>query len=247
MKVNRGPSLALLSFIINKSETAEFRSDLKVASFAFFLFGCAYFAMHTFTYLFFVSTITLMYSFSGKNRPAWSNGLKGLSNAVRYYELYGGRTSTMQLEGDKPWGGNTNILARKKQIPSKDYGPKDVIRICLQALQSNDDPQLDHGACVVMSFKSPSGMLSEGRLDPAQYGRFLRSTEPYNLLVDFKQAETIGPLESMSEDETRVRQGVLLKSFENFSGEAEQAAFDFYLTKTNEMWLLDVILARERP
>lgn len=67
-----------------------------------------------------------------------------------------------------PWGGDLAILRRKKQVPTEAYGPKDVIRICLLALQSNDDPQLDHGAAVVMQFKSPNGLLSQGGLDPAR-------------------------------------------------------------------------------
>jgi len=50
----------------------------------------------------------------------------------------------------KPWSGSRSILVRKGQIPSSKYSPRDVVSICLAALQNNDDPQLDHGAAVVM-------------------------------------------------------------------------------------------------
>ena len=46
------------------------------------------------------------------------------------------------------------------------------------------------------AFKSPSGVLAQGQLDPAGYGRFLRSTE-YVTLVDFASAELIGEMEVM--------------------------------------------------
>jgi hypothetical protein len=50
----------------------------------------------------------------------------------------------------KPWKGVRDMLPRKGQIPLPSYGPKDVCKIILAALQNNDDPQLDHGACVAL-------------------------------------------------------------------------------------------------
>ena len=138
-----------------------------------------------------------------------------------------------------------DILKRKKQVPDPAYAPKDVVRTCLSALQNNDDPQLDHGACVVLEFRSPAGPLSEGGLDPSEYGRFLRSTHPYNALLDFKSAEAIGDPESISGNEFTIRQGVKLKSFEDYTGTSKETLFDFYLSKHNDTWLLDVILHRE--
>jgi len=60
----------------------------------------------------------------------------------------------------KPWRGTRDILRRRGQVPTNDYEPADVCRIVLRALQSNDDPQLDHGACVALEFKSPKGLLA---------------------------------------------------------------------------------------
>jgi len=54
------------------------------------------------------------------------------------------------LGNNKPWNGSKAILKRKGQYPQPNLEPKDIIRICLAALQHNDDPQLDHGASVVM-------------------------------------------------------------------------------------------------
>lgn len=58
---------------------------------------------------------------------------------------------------DAPWKGTTDSLKRRKQIPLPEYDPRKVVQICLDALQVNDEPQLDHGCCVLLSFKSPNG------------------------------------------------------------------------------------------
>lgn len=130
-------------------------------------------------------------------------------------------------------------------MPDPSYAPKDVVRTCLSALQNNDDPQFDHGACVVLEFKSPVGPLSEGGLDPSEYGRFLRSTPPYNALIEFKSAEAVGNPEVLAGNEYTVKQCVKLKSFEDFAARSEETFFDFYLSKHKDLWLIDVILHRE--
>ena len=43
----------------------------------------------------------------------------------------------------------------------------------------------------VREFKSSTGVLGTSGLDPAAYGRFLRSTD-YSVLIDFKSASFIG-------------------------------------------------------
>ena len=149
------------------------------------------------------------------------------------------------LKGDGanvPWKGTTEILKRRKQVPSSEYDPQTVVRKCLQALQTNDDPQLDHGSCVLLAFKSPFGMLSQGGLDPAGYGRFLRSTN-YQILLDNSDFDLVDdplPLQ----DSLSVRQRVLVKGW-NLNGNVEKKIFDFYLSKFGENWLVDVILAVE--
>jgi hypothetical protein len=81
------------------------------------------------------------------------------------------------IQGTTPWKGNRGILKRKFQVPSQEYAPQQVVLKVLDALQVCDDPQLDHGSCVLLEFRSPQGPLSQGKLDPAEYGRFLRNTE----------------------------------------------------------------------
>ena len=120
----------------------------------------------------------------------------------------------------KKWKGTREILKRKNQIPDAKYSHVDVCKIVLSALQNNDEPQLDHGACVALydhiflnekinikftfsfetfiiyiqnilrEFKSPTGILASEGLDPAGYGRFLRSTK-YSSLIDFKSFELL--------------------------------------------------------
>eukprot|EP01038_Epipyxis_sp_PR26KG_P008598 gene8598-11618_t len=142
---------------------------------------------------------------------------------------------------DVPWKGTRSILGRKKQIPSQDYDAQQVIRICLDALVINDDPQLDHGCCVLLSFMSPIGPLAESGLDPAGYGRFLRSTD-YGVLLDHKKAEFVGPPEWLTPDQTKMKQKIRIESFNITNGKASQTIFSFYLSKIDFFWLVDVIL-----
>lgn len=97
----------------------------------------------------------------------------------------------------------------------------------------------------MLEFKSPAGPLSEGGLDPSEYGRFLRSTPPYNNLLDFKSAEAAGDPEVIAGNEYTVKQGVKLRSFEDYAGKSAETFFDFYLSRHNDTWLIDVILHRE--
>jgi hypothetical protein len=142
-------------------------------------------------------------------------------------------------ESSAAWKGSTEILKRKKQVPLSEYSPQTVVTKCLEALQCNDDPQLDHGCCVLLSFKSPTGLLSQGGLDPAGYGRFLRSTN-YDILIDNSKFDLIGEPVTL-QDSLSIRQRVQVTAW----GNALTRLFDFYLSKFNDMWLVDVVLACE--
>ena len=63
-------------------------------------------------------------------------------------------------------------------MPLAKYSAKEVMNILLEALQSNDDPQLDNGAAVVLMFATSDGTLNESGLSPSQYGKFLREQYP---------------------------------------------------------------------
>jgi hypothetical protein len=143
----------------------------------------------------------------------------------------------------KPWSGNRSILKRKKQIPDAKYSPQEVVKICLDALVVNDDPQLDHGCLVVLEFKSPSGPLAEGKLDPREYGQFLRSSE-YNLLLEYETAELVGEPKSFK-DGLSVIQKVLITGWQDLdesSKPKDKKYYNFYLSKIDGKWLVDVIL-----
>lgn len=146
---------------------------------------------------------------------------------------------TMNLK----WKGDRMSLRRRKQVPLPEYSPQKVIEIVLRALQVNDDPQLDHGACVLLEFKSPTGPLADGGLDPAEYGRFLRDTE-YSLLIDHSIAECLGSPVTL-QDGFSVKQPVKIKGFslEDFSSITK--TFDFYLSQFDECWLIDVVLLQK--
>lgn len=146
------------------------------------------------------------------------------------------------LQGSTPWSGRTDILVRRKQVPDSSYGPQEVVRKCLDAFQVNDDPQLDHGCCVLLGFKSPLGPLAESGLDPAAYGRFLRASPDYSLLVDHSNSDLIGEPEPIK-DSLSVRQSVKVQGWRLGSG-SEVKNFDFYLTKIDDKWLIDVVLIR---
>jgi hypothetical protein len=156
-----------------------------------------------------------------------------LANDPRLGEYLKGQGYAMRA-----WSGSRDSLKRRKQVPDPSYTPADVVQLCLRALQNNDEPQLDHGACVVLEFKSPSGVLAEGGLDPAGYGHFLRTTMPYSILIDFSKAELKGS-EVQLKDSLSVRQEVIVKGL---SGDT--ALFDFYLSKHDNTWLIDAILAK---
>jgi hypothetical protein len=106
----------------------------------------------------------------------------------------------------------------------------------LSALQNNDEPQLDHGACVVLEFKSPGGVLDSCGLDPGKYGSFLRSE--YGTILDFRTAEFLGEAEDGG-DSLSKRQRIQVLPF----GDGKHSTFDFYLSKHEDLWLVDVIVA----
>ncbi|KAJ1436819.1 hypothetical protein B484DRAFT_445470 [Ochromonadaceae sp. CCMP2298] len=145
------------------------------------------------------------------------------------------------IQGTTPWKGTRDILKRKKQVPSDQYVPQEVVQKVLDALQICDDPQLDHGPCVLLEFKSPKGPLATSNLDPAVYGRFLRSTE-YGLLIDHTMANLMGEPEEL-QDSLSVKQKVRVSGYgDSGMGALKTLDFDFYLSLVDSCWLIDVVL-----
>ena len=165
---------------------------------------------------------------------------KKMENDVAFQEFMSGP------EG-KPWRGTREILKRRKQVPNEEYGPQDVCKVVLSALQSNDDPQLDHGACVALEFKSPNGVLASTGLDPAGYGRFIRSSE-YSNLIDFKSLKLLGQAEQLR-DSLSVRQSIEISNWvhgiESIASVNTKTLYDFYLSKVGNCWLIDAILIKK--
>lgn len=151
----------------------------------------------------------------------------------------------MEAGAGKKWKGTRDILKRRLQTPAPEYSAQDVVLKCLKALKNNDDPQLDHGSCVVLEFSSPQGTIKSSGLDPAEYGLFLR--ESYPALLDFKEAELIGkPIELLGAEE-QVMQHVKVSGWTSggLGSKPGETFFDFYLTKSSHnLWLIDVILAK---
>ena len=96
---------------------------------------------------------------------------------------------------------------------------------------------------MVLEFKSPTGPLAEGGLDPAGYGRFIRDSDTHNALIDFKNADMIGEPVSLG-DSLSVRQSVKIVDWQSSDTNRGDKVFDFYLTNCNGQWLIDVILCK---
>lgn len=141
-----------------------------------------------------------------------------------------------------PWKGTRQILKRKKQIPDPSYSPIQVINLCMNALSINDDPQLDHGCCVLLEFASPNGPLREKNLDPAAYARFLRSSD-YSLLIDHNRYELNGDLKTIRNGNS-VIQAVDVFGYRDESGNIPSNTFDFFLSQVEGKWFVDVVVLR---
>ena len=141
----------------------------------------------------------------------------------------------MAGEGSKEWRGTKTGLERRGELPDPKYSPIDVIRIVLKALQTNDYPQLDHGACVVLEFKSPAGPLAIFS-NPAELGAYLRKS--YENLVDFKEAKLVG--------ESKVVGSIMQQSVEVIPWESSipSESYTFYLTQVENTWLVDAIIKK---
>jgi len=141
----------------------------------------------------------------------------------------------MAGEGSKEWRGTKTGLERRGELPDPKYSPIDVIRIVLKALQTNDYPQLDHGACVVLEFKSPTGPLAIFS-NPAELGAYLRKS--YENLVEFKEAKLVG--------ESKVVGSIMQQSVDVIPWESSipSESYTFYLTQVDNIWLVDAIIKK---
>ena len=143
------------------------------------------------------------------------------------------------LEGKpRKWSGRWDIMQRRGQMPSPEYSPVEVVVTILKALKNNDDPQIDHGAAVVLAFASPDGALKQSGVDPAQYGLFLSTNYP--ALLDFKSAELLGDTKIIDITTTTFRQPIRASGWSGANGD-----FEFILTRCGETspWLVDTIVA----
>ena len=145
-------------------------------------------------------------------------------------------------EYSKTWRGTKTMLERRGETPSPNHNAIDVIRILLKALKSNDYPQLDHGACVLLEFKSPTGPLAVFS-NPAELGSYFRKNYPN--LVDFKEAKLSGNLIDIKPTGTSegvtiesVKQLVEIYTYDDIKGEN----YDLFLSKIDGLWLVDAIV-----
>jgi len=94
------------------------------------------------------------------------------------------------------------------QWPQPELSPNEVIMMVFDALQQNDDPQLDHGCLVLLEMASEGFDARRRGLNPAQFGRVLRQDPRHEQLVGFVRPMFIGEQQQVSP--TCVRQTVRL-------------------------------------
>ena len=160
----------------------------------------------------------------------------------------------------KEWKGTKSMLQRRGELPDPKYKPIDVIRVCLKALESNDYPQLDHGACVVLEFRAPDSPL-QVFTNPAEFGTYLRGND-YKCILDFKVARPIGEaviLKQEAGETVSIKQKVEITNFPDYNtvkavfpdstdgSSAPQRVqdvkvnFNFFLSLHGDVWLIDAL------
>ncbi len=150
------------------------------------------------------------------------------------------------------WRGKRHLLPFLGQLPDPAYTPQRVVQICLGALQRNDDPQLDHGCCVLLEFMSPDGAIAACGLDPRGYGAYVRNSEDFSVLLDNRQtalcetptslvAGAICSVESLGREVHQQRVRVLPWESPADSPPADWAHFVFGMSRHNGTWLVDDI------
>lgn len=157
----------------------------------------------------------------------------------------------------KEWKGTKTILQRRGEIPDPKYKPLDVIRVCLKALESNDYPQLDHGACVVLEFTAPASPLAVFQ-NPAEFGTYLRGND-YKYILDFKDAKPVGDaviLKQEAGETVSIKQTVEITNFPDYNsiktvfpdtgtpvqrGQDKKVMFNFFLSLHGDVWLIDAL------
>ena len=159
-------------------------------------------------------------------------------------------------KGAKEWKGSKSMLKRRGEMPDPTYKPIDVLRVCLKALESNDYPQLDHGACVVLEFKAPNSPLAVF-LNPAHFGSYLRNSE-YKSILDFKNAKPSGNLIILKEEQGQpisIKQDVEITTFPDYNSiksvfpadsnaariPDHKVIFSFFMSLHDDLWLIDAI------
>ena len=158
-------------------------------------------------------------------------------------------------KGAKEWKGSKSMLKRRGELPDPNYKPLDVLRVCLKALESNDYPQLDHGACVVLEFRAPNSPLAVFS-NPAHFGSYLRNSE-YKSILDFKDAKPIGTPIILKEElsqPTSIKQYVEITTFPDYNSiknvfpadsngriPDNKVNFTFFMSFHEDLWLIDAI------
>ena len=150
----------------------------------------------------------------------------------------------------RAWEGNWDILKRKSQVPSEEYGATDVVDVIMTSLRESDSPQLDHGPAVILSFACENGALADSNMDPSGLGSFLRSR--YSTLLDWRRYEIEETQEVTNENDlferctVRVKVsgwGFLLGSLGS-GEEDDEDLYEFSMVQEKKNWLVDVIVKR---
>ncbi|CEM30979.1 unnamed protein product [Vitrella brassicaformis CCMP3155] len=138
------------------------------------------------------------------------------------------------------WFGQWVVLERRGDLPQPGEDARVVIEKVLDALQTNDDPQLDHGAAVTIKHASRDNIISN--FNPAQYGSYLRNSE-YRVLLNRDTFEFVGPPQYDSNKEHCVQRVVLEGHHPNFQSWSDREFFrkevDFRLSLHRGCWMID--------
>lgn len=134
-------------------------------------------------------------------------------------------------------GATGQQLERALPVPGPEYGPAEVVRIQLAALQANDDPYPDAGIEITFAFASPGNRQNTGPLE--RFARMIRG--PYRDMLYHTHAE-YGPLEVEGD---RARLPVILTS-----EDGRRSGYLFILSRQRSgefsgSWMTDAVLRFE--
>ena len=199
--------------------------------------------MTLFQLVIFLITSSILFAFRVTQHNHFCRGLKH----TRYMVEPDSDTDLQSFLAGKTreWTGDASILKRRNQLPSTEYNAGEALRVVLNALQSNDDPQLDHGALVLIKFSCGRMANVAKEMSPSTLGKMIR--EKFPELIDYRRANFKDAI--VDATESKVCQNVEITSWSALTlpaDTAENASYDFFLEKESgsDCWKIDAIVRK---